>query len=391
MDFSFTEEQNLLRESVRKLVDKSYTSEARKQLLASERGYSDDNWRSFAELGWLAIPFAEEDGGLGGNAVDTMIVLDELGKGLVLEPYFPTVILAGGVLRRASRALRARYVPQLIEGALQATVAYAEADSRFDLFHVGTSAKKNGDHYVLDGKKIAVLAGPSADLLIVSARTSGDARDREGISLFAVDAKSAGLSRTDYRTVDGLRGADITLSGVKVPSDALIGGEGNGLPLLEVAVDEALIALGAEAVGIMEVLYKSTVAYTKERKQFGVPISTFQVLQFRMVDQFMEYEQAKSMLYMAVMTLDRVSKAKSEPGEAGEQARRELAKAASALKVQIGKAGRQIGQAAIQNHGGMGMTDELAVSHYFKRMTMIDLLFGNVDYHLDRYRALSLG
>ncbi len=382
MDFSFTEEQSLLRESVRKLVDKSYTSEARRQLLVSVRGYSEETWRSFAELGWLAIPFAEEDGGLGGKAVDTMIVLEELGKGLVLEPYFPTVVLAGGVLRRASAAQRARYVPKLIEGALQATVAYAEPDSRFDLFHVGTTAKKSGEHYGLDGKKIAVLAGPSADLLLVSARTSGDVRDREGVSLFAVDAKSAGLSRKDYRTVDGLRAADLTFSGVKVPSDALIGAEGQGLPLLEAAVDEALIALGAEAVGIMEVLYKSTVAYTKERKQFGVPISTFQVLQFRMVDQFMEYEQAKSMLYMAVMTQDRAAEA------SGEQASRELAKAASALKVQIGKAGRQIGQAAIQNHGGMGMTDELAVSHFFKRVTMIDLLFGNADYHLDRYRAL---
>jgi alkylation response protein AidB-like acyl-CoA dehydrogenase len=376
MDFSFTSEQTLLRESVRKFVEKSYGFEARRSLMNSELGFSRDHWKSFAELGWTAIPFSEADGGLGGSAIDTMIVLEELGKGLVLEPYFATVVLSGGFLRRASGALKEKYLTPLISGELIAATAYAEQDSRFDLFHVGTTAKKSGNEYVLDGKKIAVLAGHAADVLIVSARTSGNTRDAAGITLFAVDAKSAGVSRKGYRTVDGLHGADITLQGVKVSADAIVGTLDDGLSLLDAATDEAIIGLGAEAMGLMDVLYKSTVAYTKERKQFGVPIGSFQVLQHRMVDQFMEAEQARSMVYYATMTL---AKAKSAA---------DIAKAASGLKVQIGKSGRFVGQAAIQNHGGMGMTDELAVSHFFKRMTMIDLMLGNVDHHLDRYRSL---
>jgi alkylation response protein AidB-like acyl-CoA dehydrogenase len=373
MDFTFTEEQDLLRDSVRKFVEKDYSFVARGNLLKSELGFSRDHWRSFAELGWTALPFSEADGGLGGKAVDTMIVLEELGKGLVLEPYLSTVVFAGGVLRSASSALRERYLPGLIGGELLAAVAYAEPDSRFNLEHVTSAAKRDGNAYVLNGVKLAVIGGHAADLLIVSARTQGAPTDRSGITLFAVDARSVGLDRKNYVTVDGLRASNVILSNVRVPADAVIGEVDQGLALLENASDETILGLGAEAVGVMQVMHESTVTYSKERKQFGVPIGSFQVLQHRMVDMFMEFEQAKSMVYMATMTRD---------------AGRPFAKAASGLKVTLGRAGRVIGQGAIQTHGGMGMTDELAVSHYFKRMTMIDMMLGNADYHLDRYRSL---
>jgi alkylation response protein AidB-like acyl-CoA dehydrogenase len=374
MDFAFTQEQDLLRDSVRKFVDKDYPFLARNALLKTELGYSQKAYKSFAELGWTALPFAEEDGGLDGKAVDTMIVLEELGKGLTLEPYLTSIIFAGGILRRAGKELRARYLPSLIEGDTTAAVAFAEADSRFSLSQVSTSAKKDGDGFVLNGRKLTALGGPAADVLIVSARTSGAAGDRSGITLFAVDAKTAGVAKTNFRSVDGMRAANVAFESVRVPASQVIGKLDEGLPLLEQASDEAIVALGAEAVGVMEVMLKQTVAYTKERKQFGAPIAIFQVLQHRMVDMYMELEQARSMVYMATMTQD---------------AGRPLAKAASALKVQLGKSSRFVAQAAIQNHGGMGMTEELAVSHFFKRLTLIDLTFGNADYHLERYRTLS--
>jgi alkylation response protein AidB-like acyl-CoA dehydrogenase len=373
MDFIFTEEQNLLRDSVRKFVEKDYTFEARRQLIKTDLGFSRETWKGFAELGWTALPFSEADGGLGGKAVDTMIVLEEFGRGLVVEPYLPTVVFAGGLLRRASAALRGKYLPGLINGDLIAAVAYAEPESRFDLSRVSTTAKKDGDGYVLNGKKLAVIAGHAADLLIVSARTSGAVNDRSGITLFAVDAKTAGIDRVSYATVDGLRAANLTLTNLKVGADQIVGDTDRGLELLETVVDEVLVALGAEATGIMEVMYKSTVAYTKDRKQFGVPIASFQVLQHRMVDMFMEHEQFKSLTYMATMAQD---------------AARPLAKHAAGLKWLLGRSGRVVGQSAIQNHGGMGMTEELAISHYFKRLTMMDLMLGNGEHHLERYRTL---
>jgi alkylation response protein AidB-like acyl-CoA dehydrogenase len=374
MDFTFNDEQNLLRDSVRKFIEKDYAFESRRQLLKTDLGFSRETWKGFADLGWTALPFSEADGGLGGSAVDTMIVLEEFGRGLVVEPYLPTVVFAGGLLRRASAALRGKYLPGLINGDLIAAVAYAEPESRFDLSRVSTTAKKDGDGYVLTGKKLAVVAGHAADLLIVSARTSGAVNDRSGITLFAVDAKTAGIERVTYATVDGLRGANLTFTNVKLGADQIVGDAERGLELLESVVDEVLVALGAEATGIMEVMYKSTVAYTKERKQFGVAIASFQVLQHRMVDMFMEYEQFKSLTYMATM-----AQASARP----------LAKHAAGLKWLLGRSGRVVAQSAIQNHGGMGMTEELAISHYFKRLTMLDLMLGNGDYHLERYRTLQ--
>ena len=374
MDFAFTEEQDLLRDSVRKFVEKDYPFERRQKLLESDLGYSRELWRGFAELGWTALPFSEEDGGLGGSAIDTMVILEELGKGLVLEPYLASIVFAGGLLRQAKSETRQRYLPGLIAGETTAAVGFAEPDSRFDLAQIATTAKKDGAGFVLNGQKIAVLNGHAADLIIVSARTSGKGSSQDGITLFAIDAKASGLSRVSYRTVDGQHAASIKLENVKVGADQIVGELDKGFPLLERAADETLIGLGAEAVGVMEVLVKHTVEYTKERKQFGVPIASFQVLQHRMVDMYMEHEQSKSMLFMAAMT---------------QESGRPIQRAASALKVQIGKSGRIVGQSAIQNHGGMGMTDELAVSHYFKRITMIDLFLGNVDHHIERYRLTA--
>lgn len=376
MDFSLSEEQTLLQDSVQRFVQNDYAFETRQKLIAQEPGYSADNWKQFAELGWLGMPFAEADGGFGGGAVETMIMMEALGKGLVVEPFVPTVVLAGGALKLAgSAAQKAAHLAGIIDGSVQGALAFAEPQSRYNLADVAVSAKAAGDGWVIDGAKSVVLNGPSANLLVVSARTAGDQRDRDGISLFLVGADSAGISRRDYPTVDGLRASEITFDGVQVGADSLLGEAGKGLAVLEQVIDEGILAIGAEAVGAMEVAYKATVEYCKTREQFGQPIGQFQVLQHRMVDMFMQHEQSKSLLYMAAMRMDEGYGAAAQ-------------KAVSALKVQVGKSGRFVGQQAVQLHGGMGMTDELSVGHYFKRLTTIDTLFGNVDVHLKRFGAL---
>ncbi len=376
MDFSFSEEQELLRDSVVRFVRENYGFDKRHALALSEDGFSREHWALFAELGWLALPFGEDDGGLDGSAADTMIVMEELGKGLVLEPYLATVVLAGGVLRRAaSAAQREAVLPGVIGGETQLALAYVEGQGRYNLADVTTTATANGDGYIIDGHKGVVLNGPAANTLIVSARTSGDQRDGDGVTLFLIDADSAGVTRRDYPTQDGGRASDIDFTGVTVSGDAVIGDVGGGLKVLEDSIDEAIIAVGAEAVGAMTALHAATVEYAGTRVQFGVPIGKFQVLQHRMVEMFMECEQSKSLLYRAAMTMDH--------GAA------ETARTVSALKVQIGKSGRFVGQQAVQIHGGMGMTDELNVGHYFKRLTMINTLFGNIDYHMRRFAALD--
>ncbi len=376
MDFSLSEEQTLLQDSVQRFVQNDYTFESRQKLIAGDPGFSVDNWKQFAELGWLGMPFAETDGGFGGGAVETMIMMEALGKGLVVEPFVPTVVLAGGALKLAgSAAQKASHLAGIIDGSVLGALAFAEPQSRYNLADVAVTAKADGDGWVLDGAKSVVLNGPSADLLVVSARTGGEQRDRDGVSLFLLPGDSAGISRRDYPTVDGLRASEITFDGVKVGADGLLGEAGKGLAVLEQVIDEGILAIGAEAVGAMEVAYKATVEYCKTREQFGQPIGQFQVLQHRMVDMFMQHEQSKSLLYMAAMRMD------EGYGPAAQ-------KAVSALQVQVGKSGRFVGQQAVQLHGGMGMTDELSVGHYFKRLTTIDTLFGNVDVHLKRFGAL---
>jgi len=376
MDFSFSEEQTLLKDSVEKFVQNDYGFDGRQKVVRTTQGFSSAHWSTFAELGWLSVPFPENVGGFGGKAVDMMLLMEQLGRGLVVEPYVATVVLAGGAIRIGGSAeQQSAYLPGIIDGSKQAALAYAEPQGRFNLADLVTTARGDANGYVLNGHKAVVLNGPSADFLVVSARTSGGQRDRDGVSLFIVDAKAAGLSRRDYPTVDAFRASEVTLKDVRVGKDALIGAEGKGYAILEQVIDEGILAVGSEAVGCMEVLYKNTVEYTKTREQFGQPIGKFQVLQHRMVDMFMEHEQSKSLMYMAAMKMD------EGYGDAAK-------KAISAFKVQVGNSGRFVGQNAVQLHGGMGMTDELNIGHYFKRLTVIDTLFGNVDFHLKRFGAL---
>lgn len=377
MDFSFSEEQALLQDSVQRYIQNSYTFDARQKLLKTEDGFSRENWATFAELGWLALPFSEESGGFGGTAVETMIMMEEFGKGLVIEPYVSTVIMAGSVIEAGGTTEHKEGVlAEIMAGTKMASLAYVEPQARFNLADTVTTATSDGDGYTINGFKGVVLGGPSADVLVVPARTAGEQRDESGITLFLVDATSAGVSKRDYPTIDGLQASEITFENVSVSANAVLGEIGNGLSLLEIGVDNGILAVGAEAVGAMEVLYKTTVEYCKTREQFGQPIGKFQVLQHRMVDMFMEHEQAKSLLYMAALRMS-------------EDDAVEAKKAVSALKVQVGKGGRFVGQNAIQLHGGMGMTDELNVGHYFKRLTAIETLFGNVDHHLKKYSKVA--
>ncbi|MCZ6641099.1 MAG: acyl-CoA dehydrogenase family protein [Gammaproteobacteria bacterium] len=379
MDFSFSEEQTLLQDTIAKYIQNEYSFDTRQKIVQDELGYSSEIWKSYADLGWLGVPFSEEDGGFGGTAIEGMIMLEQFGKGLVVEPFLATVVLAGGALKiGGSKTQKDKYLNGVIDGSLQGALAYAEPQGRFNLADLTTKAETDGDDYVINGYKAVVLNGPSADFYVVSARTSGEQRDKLGVSLFVVDANTAGISRRDYPTVDAMRASEITFENVKVGSDALLkgeGGEGEGLAIIEQVIDEGILAIGAEAVGCMEVLYKATVEYCKTREQFGQPIGKFQVLQHRMVDMFMEHEQAKSLMYMAAMRMD------EGYGDAAK-------KAVSAFKVQVGKSGRFVGQNAVQLHGGMGMTEELSVGHYFKRLTTINTLFGNVDFHLKRFGEL---
>jgi len=374
VDFSFTEEQTLLRNMVQSFVQDNYDFDSRMKIVRSEEGMSREIWGQFAELGLLAAPFSEEMGGLDGGPIETMVIMEELGRGLVVEPYLPTIVLCGGILsRHASDAQKEAHLPGIIGGEDVWALAYAEPQSRFNPADVLTSAKADGDGYVLNGTKAVVAAAPWASKLIVSARISGDQRDSDGIGLFIVEKSASGVSTQDYPTVDGNRASEVTLENVTVGADALIGGAGNGLALLDEALDYGIGAVCAEAIGHMKCLNDATVEYCKTRKQFGVPIGSFQVLQHRMVDMFMEYEQSVSMTYMVNMKLT--------------ESEAERKKAAACAKVQLGKSGRFVGQEAVQLHGGMGMTEELNVGHYFKRLTVIDTQFGNVDHHLKRFAA----
>ena len=376
MDFAFTEEQTLLRNSVSKFLADNYTFEDFKKISRSEKGWKPENWKQFAELGLLAAPFAEEYGGLGGGAVDTMVIMEEFGKALVVEPFVQTVVVGGGFVKHGgSDAQKSEWLGKIAGGETVMAFAFAEPQGRYNFADLKTTAKKNGTNYVLNGQKAVVLGGPWADTLIVTARTAGGQRDANGVSVFLVDKKSKGVTSRDYPTIDGLHASEITFENVEVPGSNLIGQADNGLLLIDRVTDEAIAAHASEAVGCMKVLLDATVEYTKTRKQFGVPIGKFQVLQHRMVDMFINYEQSASITYMVTLKLD--------------ESDAERKKAASAAKVQIGKSGRFVGQQAVQLHGGMGMTDELNVGHYFKRVTMLDTLYGNVDHHLKRYASLG--
>lgn len=445
MDFSLTDEQSMLADSIARFVDNDYDFETRQKIAGSAAGYSSEMWRTFADLGWTAMPFAEEDGGLGGGPVEMMLMMQQFGRGLVLEPFLPSIVLAGGILRRAAnREQKERWLTPLIAGEIQAALAFAEPQARFDPADIATTATPDNGDYILNGEKILVLNGGNADLLIVPARTSGARTDRSGITLFALSRplsrdthqprhqpenqpedthqsgrqpgdthQSGALSRDthqprqqpedthqsgdtqeqagsqkglepadiegvmhrSYPLVDAHRAANIHLTNVRVRHDAVIGSVDGGWDILWPVIDEATLAVCAEAMGILRTLHEKTVDYAKSRIQFGVPIGSFQALQHRMVDTLMTCEQCQSLLYWATML-----------AEAGSD---ETAAAISALKHQIGTGGRRIAQEAVQIHGGMGVTWELDVAHLFKRFSVIETLFGNADFHLDRYIALS--
>ncbi|MGH1373811.1 MAG: acyl-CoA dehydrogenase family protein [Cellvibrionaceae bacterium] len=373
MDFSLSEEQQMLQDSVAKFVQNDYDFDSRMKVVKGDDGYNKDHWKLFAELGWLMVPFKEEDGGLGGSAADLMVVMEEFGKGIVVEPFLATAVIGGGLVAKAgNEAQKAELIAGIMDGSQQVAFGYAEPQSRYDLSDVATTAEKTDSGYRLNGHKAVVLNGGIANTLIVSARTSGAQTDDEGISLFLVDASAAGVDVQSYRTQDGARAAEVKLDNVEVSAASLLGDEGSALSVIESVLHRATLAVCAEAVGAMEVAYQKTVEYSKTRVQFGVPIAKFQALQHRMADMFIEHQQAKSIVLMAAMKLD-------EQGAEG------VEKAISAMKVCVGKAARAVGQESVQIHGGIGVTEELDVGHYFKRLTMVELLFGNSAYHTQKF------
>jgi pimeloyl-CoA dehydrogenase small subunit len=372
MDFDLSEEQRLLKESVDGLLGSAYDFDSRKKYMQAKGGWSKAIWSKFAEQGLLGLPFPEADGGFGAGAVETMIVMEALGRALVLEPYLATVVVGGGFLRHGgSPAQKEAHIGGIIEGTRTFAFAQLEKNSRYDLSDVTTSAKKKGEGWVIDGEKFVVLNGETADTLIITARTKGSPRDAGGVGVFLVPGDARGIAKKGYPTQDGLHAADMTFTGVEIGGDAAIGDPENGLPLIERVVDEARTALCAEAVGLMDESLQSTVEYLKTRKQFGVPIGSFQTLQHRAADMFVAVEQARSMSMFATMATD----FDDAPARAA---------AVAAAKVQIGKSAKFVGQQSIQLHGGIGMTMEAKIGHYFKRLTMIETTFGDTDYHLRR-------
>ena len=373
MDFSYTEEQLALQDTLQRFIARDYDFERRRALVRSELGYSAEAWARFAELGVLALPFPEDLGGLGGTGVDVMLVMEEFGRGLLLEPFVSTAVLCGRLLQDlAAGASRAALVAQVIEGKLRLAFAGYEAAGRYDVSHVACRALRAGDGWRLTGTKTVVLDAPSADSFLVAARTGGQVTDRAGVSLFLVPRDAAGLRIEGYATQSGGRAGDLTLSELTLPHAALLGVVDQALPAIERAVEVASAALCAEALGIVSALNKATLEYLKSRKQFGVAIGNFQALQHRMADMYIAEEQIRSMAIMAAVHAD--------SGDAAARRR-----AIGAAKAYVGQAARFVGQQAVQLHGAMGVVDELIVSHYFKRLTMLDVTFGDADYHLGRF------
>ncbi|AXQ29330.1 pimeloyl-CoA dehydrogenase small subunit [Solimonas sp. K1W22B-7] len=371
MDFDYSVEQDMLRDTLASYLADHYDFETRGAVVATPAGWRPKVWADLAErLNLLGAAFPEEYGGLGGGALENAVVMEELGKALVVEPYLGTVVIGGGLLKQVGGALAAEWLPRIIAGQAVLAFAYSEPQARYSLAEVATTATKRDGGYVLNGRKTGVTGGPWASQLLVTARSG------EGISLLLVDADAQGLTRSDYPTIDGGRASDITFHDVFVPAERLLGAEGAALPLVERAADEAICALCAEAVGGMRRMLADTVAYASQRKQFGVALATFQVLQHRMADMFTALEQSAALTLVATMKLDRPAA--------------ERALVASAAKAQVGKAAKLVGQAAVQIHGGMGITEELALGHYFRRATAIGSQFGSTDFHLRRYADLSL-
>ena len=377
MDFSYSEVQEMLQDSVKKFVSKNYDFDTRSKIIESDSGYSEENWTLFAELGWLTVPFSEEDGGLGGSAVDLMVMMEEFGKANLVEPYLPSVVLCGCLISElATGEVREQLLGKLVGGDLQLALAASETGSRFNSSKVATTAKSNGNNIVINGRKIAVLNGSNANELLVVARESGGEVDADGISVFLVNPDTSGVTVRPFTNIDGQKSSEIDFADVTVSASARLGEQGNAFMAIEKVIDKAIIAVSAEAVGVLETLLQKTVEYSKTRKQFGTVIGTFQALQHRMADMFIECQLARSIVVMAAMKLD---------GSAGQM---EKTKAVSAAKSRVGKAIRKVSQEAVQIHGGIGVTNALDVGHYFKRATALEIMFGNTDYHIERFASL---
>ncbi len=377
MDFSFSEEQQLLKDSLQRYLEREYSFEARRKRIKAGTGLSAEVWRALADMGVLGLPFAAEYGGFAGSGVDSMLVMEAFGRSLVVEPYLATVLLCGGLIDQAgSSTQKAYWLPRIAAGNAIMAFAHGETDARHDWCYVSTRAERKGSGFVLRGRKAVVLHGGQAQHLLVSARSEGEPSSATGVSLFIVDAGSAGVQRRDYATIDGLRAAEIDFANVEIDATALVGEYAGAASTIDSVLDRANAALCAEALGALGALYDLTLAYLKTRQQFGVPIGTFQVLQHRMVDVLIHLEQARSLAYHAAFY-----------AHASDTALRR--RAVSAAKVQVGDAARFISQQAIQLHGGIGMTEELSVGHYVKRLTMINATFGNIDTHLERFAALA--
>lgn len=377
MDFNLTKEQQMLSDVVQRFVAKEYTFETRRGILESPEGWSRKVWSQLAEMGLLSLQVPEEYGGMGSTSVEMLLTMTALGRGLLLEPYLPSAILATALIRElGSDAQKQALLPSLAAGERIAVPAHFERGSRYDLSRIATTAVRKGDGFALSGRKTIVLHAAAADLLLVSARTAGNVDDEAGISLFSVERDATGVSLQSYPTLDGQRGADVTLRAVQVPREALIGPEGGAFPAISAVWDLGIAALCAEAVGALEAIFRATAEYLKTRKQFDVPIAHFQALQHRVAEMLIHVEQAKSMSYLAAM--------RCTERDAALRGR-----AISAAKVLIGQACRRVGQEAVQLHGGMGVTDELIVSHYFKRLTAIELSLGDTEHHLERFTRFT--
>ena len=374
MDFTYTETQDMLRDTLAKFLTDTYDFETRKKMLERPEGRDPGIWKAISsELGLTCAPFAEEYGGMGGGHLENAIMMEELGKVIAIEPWLQTVVIGGGALSAVGGAKAAEVIPQIIAGDCVIAFAYAEPQGRYNLADIGTSAKQDGAGYVLNGHKAAVYAAPWATHLLVTARTGGSRRERAGVELFLVDAKAAGITMREYAMVDGFRGAEVYFENVAIPGDALLPG---GIDLIERVVDEATVGICAEGTGIARKLLSGTVEYTQQRKQFGQPIGKFQALQHRMADMLVEAEQIASMTLMGTLKL----------GLPADQRKA----AVSQVKAKVSRSIKFVGQSAIQTHGGIGITMELGIGHYFKRSTMIENQFGGADWHLERYEALTL-
>ena len=379
MDFDLTDDQKALQDTLARFIEKDYAFDARKAIIKDAKGYSAEKWKQLADLGLLALPLPEAHGGLNGTAIDTMLVMQLLGRGLVVEPYLSTVVLCGGLIADAgSEAQKSAILPAIAEGKTTLALAHYERGGRYELAAVTSTARPEGAGYVLNGAKGVVLNGETADKLIVSARTSGKAGDADGISLFLVDRKATGVIIRGYRTQDGSRAAEIELANVAIGKDAAVGPEGKGLPIIEKALDIANAALCAETVGIMIAVNDTTLEYLKTRKQFGQAIGKFQALQHRMADMVVWAELAKSMMMLAAV-------------KAGDKNPAERSRAIAGARAYVTQAARFVGQNAVQLHGGMGVTDEMKVAHYFKRLTMIAAQFGDADWHMARFSDTLAG